>query len=318
MQSKLLTAVLLACLAVFGQSKSAWADIMNVNVDGVDPRYRSAFLQAEAFWESRVIAYNPILPASVRAQLTKLQITAVSTAIDGVGGILGSAGPTSVTQFGSTAPGFKQTRGTPIAIARTSQMNFDIADIEDLAANGSLLDVIKHEMAHAMGFGSLWQQNGLLSTINGQLQYTGVNALAKYRTESGNRAARWVPVEQAGGGGTAGSHWDDDDPFFNRRTRSGSSELMIGSIDPGNETKFTSETTWAAMADLWYVVRGINDVGYREPRVSPGGRRKWTGGPPQFLTSTGGGPAGVPEPGSIGLLLALGACGTLVRSRRKS
>ncbi len=317
MLRRFLPAVLLCCLALLGQANTALADIMTVNVDGVDPRYRSAFLQAEAFWESRIIAYNPALPAAVRSQLSKLQITAVSSAIDGVGGVLGSAGPTSVIQYGSTGPGFKRTRGTPIAIAKTAQMNFDIADIEDLANQGALLDVIKHEMAHAMGFGSLWQQNGLLSTINGGLQYTGSQALARYRTESGSRGARWVPVEQQGGPGTAGAHWDSADPFFNRRNVNGSSELMIGNIDPGNETKFTSETTWAAFADLWFVVKGINDRGIRQPRVTPGGRRKWTGGSPLFLTSSGG-PSAVPEPGSLGILLALGACGTLVRSRRKS
>lgn len=316
MHQRIFSAVLFCCVALLGQVRPANADIMSVNVDGVDARYRSAFLQAEAFWESRIIGYSPKLPAVVRSQLSKLQITAVTTNIDGVGGILGSAGPTQVLQYGSTNPGFKNNRGTPIAIAQRGQMNFDLADIQDLARNGSLLDVIKHEMAHAMGFGSLWQQNGLVATINGQTQYIGSTALAKYRTESGNRAARWVPVEQQGGAGTAGSHWDDDDPFFNRRNRNGSSDLMLGSIDPGNETKFTSETTWAAMADLWFTVKGIND-GATSPTVGPGGRTKWTGGPPQFLTGSGG-PSAVPEPGSLDILLALGACGTLVRSRRKS
>jgi hypothetical protein len=316
MLRNLLFAGLFCWVALVGQLPSAHADIMNVNVDGVDPRYRSAFLQAEAFWESRIIGYSPILPASVRNRLSKLQITAVTTAIDGVGGVLGSAGPTNVLRFGGTGAGFKNNRGTPIAIATAAQMNFDTADIADLASNGGLLDVIKHEMGHALGFGSLWRDNGLIATINGQTQYIGSAALAKYRTESGNRGARWVPVEQTGGAGTAGSHWDDDDPFFNRRTRNGSSELMIGNIDPGNETKFTSETTWAAMADLWYQVKGIND-NLGRPRGGPGGYTKWTGGPPLFLTSSGG-PNAVPEPGSIGVLLAIGACGALVRGRRKS
>lgn len=314
MLRNLLLAGLFCWVALVGQLPSAHADIMNVNVDGVDPRYRSAFLQAEAFWESRIIGYSPVLPASVRNRLSKLQITAATSAIDGVGGILGQAGPTNVLRFSSTGPGLKSINGTPIAIATAAQMTFDTADVAALAANGGLLDVIKHEMGHALGFGSLWRDNGLVATINGQTQYIGANALATYRTESGNRGARWVPVEQAGGPGTAGSHWEDNDPFFNRRSRNGSSELMIGNIDPGNETKFTSETTWAAMADLWYQVKGIND-NLGRPRGGPGGYTKWTGGPPLFLT---GGPGAVPEPGSLGVLLAIGACGALVRSRRKS
>jgi len=316
MLRKLFFAGLFCWVALVGQLSSASADIMNVNVDGVDPRYRSAFLQAEAFWESRIIGYSPILPATVRSRLSKLQIVAVTNAIDGVGGVLGSAGPTNILRFGTTGANFKSRQGTSIAIATAAQMNFDTADIADLAANGGLLDVIKHEMGHALGFGSLWQENGLTRVVNGQTQYVGSAALAKYRAESGNRGARWVPVEQAGGAGTAGSHWDDDDPFFNRRALNGSSELMIGNIDPGNETKFTSETTWAAMADLWYQVKGIND-NLGRPRVTPGGYTKWTGGPPLFLTGSGG-PSAVPEPGSLGVLLAIGACGALVRSRRKS
>lgn len=310
---KLFPAILLFGVALLGQFQSARADIMDVNLDAVDPRYHGAFREAEAFWESRIIGYNPILPAAVRSQLGKLQITAIFTNIDGVNGILGSAAVTNVLRYGSANPGFKNLRNTSIAIARAATMRFDIADYP--VVNAELFDTVKHEMGHALGFGSLWRDNNLVATINGQTQYVGAQALAKYRVESGNRSARFVPVEQQGGPGTAGAHWDDELGSFFRPTAN-RGELMTGFATPQT---FTSETTWAAMADLWYVVKGINDTGVPTgPRVGPGGFRKWTGGsPPLFLTGSGG-PAGVPEPGSIGLLLAIGACGTLVRSRRRS
>lgn len=304
----------LMCLGWIAGARTVSADIMDVNVNGVDPRYRSAFLAAEAFWESRLLRYNPALPAAVRIQLSKLQIVARSTAIDGVGGVLGSAGPTNVVTYGGTGGGPKQISGRPIAIAKNSQMNFDIADIQDLDAQGALLDVIKHEMGHALGFGSLWNQNGLLATVNGGPQYIGAYGLSKYRVESNNRFAGFVPVEQQGGGGTAGAHWDDDDPFFNKRNTLAQSELMIGDIDPGNESKYTTETTWASMADLWFVVKGINDGTFRDVvGGGPSGRRKWIGGPPLYIR----GPSAVPEPGSLGVLALVGLAGLAVRRRQR-
>ena len=314
MRRFLLTTVSVLAITICGAVSRLSADnIMDVNVTNVDPRFRNTFLQAEAFWESRLLGYSPLLPAQVRSQLTRLQINAQTAAIDGVGGILGSAGPTNVVRWGG--PGPKQFQSRPIAIATSSQMQFDIADIVSLQQTGSLLDVVKHEMGHALGFGSLWNGNGLLTTILGGPQYTGTYGLGKYRTESGNRFARFVPVEQQGGGGTAGSHWEDNDPFFNKRGTLRQSELMIGSIDPGNETKYTTETTWASLADLWFIVKGINDPQiYVRPRPSPS-PWNWGGGPPLFIR--GDGPSSVPEPSSMIALALGGIAAAVVYSRRR-
>ncbi|MEZ6095098.1 MAG: PEP-CTERM sorting domain-containing protein [Pirellulaceae bacterium] len=293
------------------------ADIMDVDVSGVAAPYQSYFLGAEAFWESRIIGYSKSLPRILRNQLTKLQITATTADIDGSGGVLGQAGPTDVVTYRSTRP------AKNYAVARRSMMQFDNADLADMLANGSLMDVIKHEMAHAMGLGSLWSQNDLLGTTRqGVTQYIGKYGLRAYRKESGNAVAPFVPIDQTGGPGTALSHWDLFDPFFNQPNLN-RSELMIGYVDgsidgtpDGPDRKFVSETTWGSFADLGYAVKGINE-GFVD-KTGGGSRPSWPkwSGPQRPIFIRGG---AVPEPTTAGVLaiFAVGGLG-LVRRRRHS
>ena len=109
--------------------------------------------------------------------------------------------------------------------------------------------VVLHEMAHSLGFGSIWDRLGLVT--NGL--YTGANALAEYLDMGGTGSG--IPVEQDCGAGTAGSHWDEE-TFQN--------ELLTGYIDAG-ENYFT-EMSAASFADLGYTIRTdyavIADPGY--------------------------------------------------------
>ena len=43
-----------------------------------------------------------------------------------------------------------------------ASMSFDTADLAQMEADGSLVRVIMHEMAHVLGFGSIWDRLGLL------------------------------------------------------------------------------------------------------------------------------------------------------------
>ena len=143
-------------------------------------------------------------------------------------------------------------------------MEFDTADLNWLESNGSLLDVIVHEMAHVIGFGTLWEWNGVYTSGTGQ--YTGPAGLAAYRAEFDPTAA-FVPVELHGGPGTANGHWDED-------WAGGSNALMTGYLGSGN---FISDTTVQSFVDIGYVLEpstavlvGLGLVGF----CARGQRRK--------------------------------------------
>ncbi|HEX8642314.1 MAG TPA: leishmanolysin-related zinc metalloendopeptidase [Allosphingosinicella sp.] len=161
-------------------------------------------------------------------------ITAELGAIDGLYGILGQAGPTAVR--------------TSNSLPATAQMKFDIADVNDMGL-AAFADVVLHEMAHSLGFGSIWDRLGLVT--NGL--FTGTKAVAEYHAMGGTAAG--IPVEQDGGSGTAGSHWDEE--IFGN-------ELMTGYINEG-ENYFTAMSA-ASFADMGYVINpnyaSLSDAGY--------------------------------------------------------
>ena len=148
-------------------------------------------------------------------------ITAELGNIDGLYGVLGQAGPTSV-RTGSSLPA-------------TAQMQFDIVDVNDMGVT-VFSDVVLHEMAHSLGFGSIWDRLGLVS--NGS--FTGTNANNEFHALGGTGL---IPVEQDGGAGTAGSHWDEE--TFNN-------ELMTGYINDG-ENYFTAMSA-ASFKDMGYQI----------------------------------------------------------------
>ena len=161
-------------------------------------------------------------------------ITAELAAIDGSGGVLGQAGPTALRTSGS--------------LPATAQMKFDIVDVNEMGLD-VFADVVLHEMAHSLGVGSIWDRLGLVT--NGL--FTGEHAVDEYHAMGGTLSG--IPVEQDGGSGTAGSHWDEE-TFGN--------ELMTGYIDPG-ENYFTAMSS-ASFADLGYTIRSdyaaLSDPGY--------------------------------------------------------
>ena len=165
---------------------------------------------------------------SVRAKggiktVDDITITAELGNIDGLYGILGQAGPTSLRTSGS--------------LPATAQMQFDIVDVNDMGVS-VFRQVVLHEMSHSLGIGSIWDRLGLVS--NGE--FTGAKAVSEYHRLGGTHAG--VPVEQDGGSGTAGSHWDEE-TFHN--------ELMTGYINDGDNP--FSAMSAASFADLGYAVR---------------------------------------------------------------
>ena len=206
--------------------QAATFDIQVVFGSGLTSSQQSIFSQAETFWETVITGYKP------NVNLTSLVINAVGTAIDGAFGVLGSAGPSAVTR----------TRGTYYATA--GEMEFDTADLARMESEGSLFAVIQHEMAHVIGFGTLWSLNGLY--VNESGQYTGSNALAAYRSEFAPGAA-FVPVDIVSGLGTRNGHWAEN-------WAGGTRELMTGFL---NTPTFVSNTTAQSFADLGYTVGSV-------------------------------------------------------------
>jgi hypothetical protein len=167
---------------------------------------------------------NVIMKGGVKL-VDDILITAELKAIDGTGGILGQAGPTSM-RAGSYLPA-------------TASMQFDSADAANFYSQGLFDEIVTHEMIHSVGFGSIWSYKGL---VNGY-DYLGAHGVAEYNALLGGGSAVTVPLENGGGSGTAGSHWSEA-VFKN--------ELMTGYINLTSDP--LSKMTVGALWDLGYQV----------------------------------------------------------------
>jgi hypothetical protein len=134
-------------------------------------------------------------------------------------------------------------------------MSFDTADLAQMEANGTLRDVITHEMGHVIGIGTVWRRKSLLNGAGTtDPRFTGTQATAEYKMLGGTGSGAGVPVENTGGPGTADSHWRET--IFRN-------ELMSGFISgTGNPI---SRMTVGSLADLGYQV----DLDAAEPYQLP-------------------------------------------------
>ena len=108
---------------------------------------------------------------------------------------------------------------------------------------GTLNDVITHEMGHVLGIGSIWTRKNLLQGAGtSNPTFTGANAMREYGVlrRSGPTA---VSVENTGGPGTADAHWRES-VFRN--------ELMTGFVGAAGNP--LSRMTVASLQDMGYVV----------------------------------------------------------------
>jgi len=216
-------------------------DITINGLDSLDPEVREIFEESEARWESLITGYD------ISAGIPGPEINATVEPIDGVGGVLGSAGPSQIT----IADG--------VIFTLEGNMRFDSADVAALMSAGTLDEVILHEMAHVLGFGTLWDNNGLAMDNSGE--YDGLGAIDEFESDfvtvSGGMTPGlgFVPVELDGGPGTRDSHWDESTEF---EAANGSgflaNELMTGFINtiPSGADVFIGDITLGQFRDMGF------------------------------------------------------------------
>ena len=220
--------------------------------DGMDNSYKAAFSDAVTFWESNITGYRS--PANW--EMSGITINAAVQYIDGQYGVLGSAGPDYVTYGSTTLNGDDD--DSLVCYSTEGSMQFDSADVDMMIGNGSWGEVIRHEMAHVIGFGTLWGidlfGNGTIFNdfyVDGSGEYTGAAGLAAYQAEF-DPDATFVPVELGGGGGTANGHWNEVDNGGLVGVGSEMTyELMTGWL---NSPTYLSDTTLGQFEDLGYTV----------------------------------------------------------------
>lgn len=232
------------------------------------------------FWETYVIGYQP----GVTLDGVDIDVSVLS--IDGTGGVLAQAG---VSGFLSNEGGFDFVTNFS-ATSSQGSMTIDSSDFN----NSALLTIVNHEVAHTLGYGILWEQNGLY--VNGTGMYTGVAGLAAYQDEFDPNAT-FVPIELDGADpGTANGHINEvasfgslenpgteTDPgdvdgvaptvliegseFFGASL---DNELLTGRINTGANapTQFLSNTSVAFFEDLGYLVELPNPVAAMIPEPS--------------------------------------------------
>jgi hypothetical protein len=213
-------------------------------VAGLTPAQKEAFKAAADRW-SRVITGDLPSVAVDGEVIDDLLIVAQGVAIDGRGKILGQAGPTHLRPLAAGAGAFLPAKGL---------MSFDTADLAAMEADGTLVDVITHEMGHVIGIGTIWEHKRLLTGVgSNNPQFTGAAAMRAYGDLKGAGPTA-VPVENTGGPGTINSHWRET-VFRN--------ELMSGFI--GTPHNPLSAVTVGSLQDLGYRV----DLDAAEPYQLP-------------------------------------------------
>jgi len=211
---------------------------------GLTKKQQNAFKAAADRWSRVIVGDLPSVMVDGEV-IDDILILAQGSDIDGPGNILGQAGPTRLRPASAGSAAFLPAKG---------KMQFDTADLKKMERDGTLDDVITHEMGHVLGIGTIWSNKGLLKGTNtNNPTFRGKSAMEEFGRLKGTSPAP-VPVENTGGPGTRNSHWRES-VFAN--------ELMTGFV--GKAGNPLSRMTVGSLKDLGYVV----DMSTAEPYVLP-------------------------------------------------
>ena len=214
-------------------------------LSAMSPSRQAAFTNAAARWQEAIYGDIPDFTVNIAAgqcnpavaqTIDDVIIFVVLDSIDGPGGILAGAGPCWI----------RNTDKLPLI----GLMVFDTADVATLEQSGAFGEVVLHEMAHVLGFGTIWDP-AYLSLLVGAAEFggtdphfVGAQGLAAFDRIGGTAytGGANVPVENMGGQGTADSHWRES-VFGN--------ELMTGYLNVGVANPL-SVVTIASFGDEGY------------------------------------------------------------------
>lgn len=205
----------------------------------VTAEHQALFKEAGARWESVITGDIPDYSG-----IDDVVIDVDLPLIDGPGGTLGQAGPKDM----------RPTEVSPTQLPYTGSMSFDSADIAAMIADKTFMPVMLHEIAHVLGFATLWEANKLYNEK--EFIYSGTKAVAQYQKLAGNTAFTNIPLERTGGAGTAGGHWEQK--LFQ-------GEMMVGFA---STTMLIGPLTIAAFDDLGYTVNYTKGDAYSLPTSS--------------------------------------------------
>jgi hypothetical protein len=283
-----------ACLVFFSFEANA-AMTFTVNFTAQAQSDLSAADQAKftdglAYWDSVILDHQ-----DNQSRNWILNVDTFNTPASGGFVTLGSAGPSSII-VSNVVPGSGLGGSWPnrFLLSGGGNASFNIHP----EAGTLRASTVLHEIGHALGIGTLWEDNEVYNDGNAATgnrtgagnigEYTGANALAAYQAEFiGQGAVTFIPVEQGGGGGTANGHWNEVDGgggltgIVDASGNDFRDELMTGWASPVEANTFVSNTTLQSLRDIGFTLEV----------------------------------AAIPEPSAL-LLLGLGSMALVLRRRR--
>ena len=225
MRHSLLSAFLLPALLLLAIAKPATANTFTIDLtigSGFSPNQIGLMQDAAIFWETVIVGYQD------GQDIGGIDVTVSAVDLGGVSGVLAQAGPTQGLLY------FDER----IAYTTLGSVQYDIADIP-LLSDQAFFDVMVHELAHVIGFGTLWDFpfNGIVfnDVLNDVGDYIGESALTLYQAL--DLVADAIPT-------VSGEHWAETSAL-------GSDELLTPFIAVEN---YVSDVTLASFEDIGYIV----------------------------------------------------------------
>ena len=220
--------------AIVEQAAERWESVMGREVQ--DYPY---FATQTPFPANQCFTGQP----GVSEEIDDIKIWISIDSIDGVGNAVGVAGPCHVR---SISYGFGPIVSTPTLGA----VILDEADVAQMESQGSLLSVVTHELAHVLGFGTIWtvrewlREASLPNKPDADTHFIGPVTIPAFDAVGGaGYAGAKVPIENGAEPGSSDTHWRES--VFG-------DELMTPYLT--GATQPLSLVTIESMYDIWYEV----------------------------------------------------------------